>query len=213
MFFLGRVSIDRVLVARCNVAMLGHLRRTSRLDVGFALAFAGLAYLVWALVAGASRFLVQRLMLAQGVYQLGDADLPTATRLVKWIFVDYGFGIDAAGLAWLILSLVLVFLSSRQTISDCWAWVSSMCQGLVSALGAMAVGKAVYAPHDILMASNGLPEGASLGEKVSSLSLAIIIPLAILAWVTALVLLLTERARLNRHGPTLHDGLRTQGYR
>ena len=193
--------------------MLGHLRRTTRLDVGLALAFTGLAYLVWALVAGASRFLVQRLMLAQGVYQLGDADLPIGTRLVKWVFVDYGFGIDAVGLAWLILSLALVFYSSRQKISDSWAWVSAMCQGLVSALGAMAVGKAVYAPHDIVMASSGLPAGASLGEKVSSLSLAIIIPLAILAWVTVLVLLLTERARLDRHGPTLHDGLRTQGYR
>ena len=41
--------------------MLGQSRRTTRLDVGLALAFSGIAYLVWALVAGISRRTVQDL--------------------------------------------------------------------------------------------------------------------------------------------------------
>ena len=36
-----------------------------------------------------------------------------------------------------------------------------------------------------------------------------VIVLAILVWVSLLVWLLVERARLDRHGPTLTDGLRT----
>ena len=40
--------------------MLGRLRRTTRLDVGLALAFSGMAYLGWALVAGISRSSVDK---------------------------------------------------------------------------------------------------------------------------------------------------------
>jgi Na+(H+)/acetate symporter ActP len=38
--------------------MLGQLRRTTRTDVGLALTFVGIAYLVWVLVAGVARELV-----------------------------------------------------------------------------------------------------------------------------------------------------------
>jgi hypothetical protein len=36
---------------------------------------------------------------------------------------------------------------------------------------------------------------------------------ALLIWVTFLIWLLIERARLNRRGPTLRDGLRSNIYR
>ncbi len=43
--------------------------------------------------------------------------------------------------------------------------------------------------------------------------LPIIVTVAILIWTLALIWLLVERARLNRRGPTLTDGLRTNVYR
>jgi hypothetical protein len=169
--------------------------------------------LVWAVVAGLSRQLVQRMMRDLDVYRLGADSLPMGTRLVKWVFVDYGFAIDIAGLVWLALSLTLLILASRQKFGIAWVWLCALCQGLVTALGAVAVGWGVYAPHDMMLTS-GIPEGAGLLQKLSSVSLPVLVTIAIVAWMTVLVYLLVERARFNRHqhGPTLTDGLRTQTY-
>ena len=83
------------------------MRRTTRLDVGLALTFSGLSYLVWSLVAGTSREMVREMILFTSRTNL-TGDLPKFTRAVKIFFVDMGFVIDLAGLAWMILSLLLV---------------------------------------------------------------------------------------------------------
>ncbi len=189
------------------VGMLGRLQRTTRLDVGLALSFAGVAYLVWALVAGVARSVVQAMIHATAT----QAQLPAWTRAVKIFFVDFGFVIDVVGLVWLVVSLILLVVSSRQRISVSWAWISAICQSFVAALGAVFVGWAAYRPH--IISSEGTGAAASLGEQVSTISLPLIVALAVLVWVTVLIWLLVERARLNRRGPTLRDGLRTQVYR
>lgn len=177
--------------------MLGKLRRTTRLDVGLAIAFAGLAYLVWSLIAGGSRELVQVFIDSARDMEM---ELPAMTKAVKIFFVDTGFVIDIAGLAWLTVSMALVVLGSRQKISISWAWVSAICQAFAAGLGAVLVGGAVYAPH----ARTGAPSSdGTILEKVSEISLPVMIALAILIWTTFLVWLLVDRARLNRRGPSL----------
>ena len=185
--------------------MLGQLRRTTRTDVGLALAFSGLAYLVWALVAGVSRSVIQEMIRSTAAMK----ELPESTRVVKAFFVTGGIVIDAAGLAWLALSLFLVACSSRQRMSISWAWVSAVCQSFVAALGAVLVGWAAYKPHIVPIPA----AGAGLLERVTALSLPVTVAMAVLVWVTFLVWLLMERARLRRRGPTLTDGLRTNIYR
>ena len=187
------------------VSMLGRLRRTTRLDVGLAIAFAGLSYLVWALIAGGSRQLVQHFI------EYADANemsLPGFTRAVKVFFVDAGFVIDLVGLSWLVASMVLVLLGSQQKMSISWAWVSAICQSFVAGLGAVLVGGAVYAPH-VLPLDHA--SRRTILARVSEISLPVLVPVAIVIWTTFLVWLLVARARLNRHrhGPSLRDGLRS----
>ena len=184
--------------------MLGRLKRTTRLDVGLALSFAGIAFLVWALVAGVSRAVVQEMIRATGAQSL-----PRMTYLVKVFFMDMGFVIDLVGLAWLVGSLLLVVLSSRQRISVSWAWLAAIVQMMVAALGAVLVSWATYQPHVLKVPSGS--EGH--WQKLSQLSLPVVVALALLIWVTFLVWLLLERARFNRHGPSLRDGLRSNVYR
>jgi len=184
--------------------MLGRLRRTTRTDVGLALVFAGVAFLVWALVAGISRAVIQEM-----IRSTAGMKLPESTRVVKMFFVTGGIVIDVVGLAWLAVSLFLVAYSSRQRMSISWAWVSATSQSFVAALGAVAVGWAAYQPHILPVAT--AREG--LLEHVTALSLPVTVAMALLVWVTFLVWLLVERARLNRRGPTLRDGLRTNIYR
>lgn len=190
--------------------MLGRLRRTTRKDVGLAIAFAGLSYLVWALVAGGSRTLVQTFIYSAKNLEM---DLPSLTRAVKVFFVDAGFLIDLVGLGWLVVSLALVMLSSRQKISISWAWVSAICQSFTAALGAVLVGGAVYAPHAVAMVAGAVDEDPTLFERVSEISLPVMVPIAILIWTTFLVWLLVDRARFNRRGPTLRDGLRSNVFK
>ena len=192
-------------------AMLGRLRRTTRTDVGLALAFAGVSYLVWALVAGVARSVVQEMIKSTSLTSPPHAKLPHLTRLVKVFFVDAGFAIDLVGLAWMTLSLVLLVYSSRQKLSISWVWMSAICQSFVAALGAVLVGYASYQPHIVF--DDMSVKGKTTWEQVSSLSLQILIPVALLIWVTFLIWLLIERARLNRRGPTLRDGLRSNIYR
>ena len=188
--------------------MLGRLRRTSRTDVGLALSFAGVAYLVWATVAGVSRDVVQELIKSSVVR---DFSLRDSAHVLKIIFVEAGVIIDLLGIAWLAGSLLLVMLSSRQRCSISWPWVSAIGQAIVAALGAVLVGWAAYQPH-VVPPDAVVPESATWA-KVSQLSLPIIVVIAIVLWVTVLVWLLVERARLDRRGPTLRDGLRTNLYR
>ena len=193
---------------RCNDGMLGRLRRTSRTDVGLALSFAGVAYLVWAFVAGVSRDVVQELIKSSFIRHL---TLPESARLVKIIFVEAGIVIDVVGITWMAVSLLLVVLSSQQRCSISWGWVSAMAQAIVAALGAVLVGWAAYQPHVVP------PETVMLGSatwaEVSAISLPIVVVVAVVLWVMVLVWLLVERARLDRRGPTLRDGQRTNIYR
>lgn len=187
------------------VSMLGRLRRTTRLDAGLAIAFAGLSYLVWALIAGGSRQLVQHFIEYADANQMS---LPAFTRAVKVFFVDAGFVIDLVGLSWLVASMVLVLLGSQQKISISWAWVSAICQSFVAGLGAVLVGGAVYAPHVLPLDHTA---SRTILARVSEISLPVLVPIAIVIWTTFLVWLLVARARLNRHGhgPSLRDGLRS----
>jgi len=184
--------------------MLGRLRRTTRLDVGLAVTFAGLSYLVWALIAGGSRTLVQQFI---DYAHFTDMSLPSFTRAVKIFFVDTGFVIDIIGLIWLVGSMVLVLLGSKQKISISWAWVCAICQAFAAGLGAVLVGGAVYAPH--VLEGEQATTGRTVLAKVSQVSLPVLVPVAILIWTVFVVSLLVSRARLNRRGPSLRDGLRS----
>jgi hypothetical protein len=192
----------------CNVAMLGRLKKTTRLDVGLALCFAGLAYLVWAFIAGVCRTMMRDMILTT---QSDGRALSALPKVVEAFFVDWGFVIDIAGVIWMALSLFLIVQSSRQKLSISWPWATAMLQSLVAAMGSLLVGFAIhqqeYAPH--------APSGGamSLGRQVSMISWPLILAIAIFIWVTLLVYLLVERARLNRRGPSLRDGMRSNIYR
>lgn len=191
--------------------MLGRLHRTTRVDVGLALACSGISYLVWALVAGISRGCVQDMI--NTIAQTGII-LPKPTHLVKITFVDAGIFIDIVGLAWLALSLSLVVLSSRQRFSISWAWVSAILQSFVAALGAVLVGWAIQKSY-ILLPLEKLQSapGRTAWETVSGFSLPATLIAAIAVWVAFLIWLLIERAKLANLGPTIRDGLRSNVYR
>ena len=183
--------------------MLGHTRRTTRTDVGLALSMVGIAYLVWALVAGVTRQLVADLVSYPSVF---DTTWPLSTRVVRVVFVEAGSALDVVGLAWLIVSLLLVVYSSRQRVSISWAWLSGVLQTIVAALGGIWVAWAVHLPH---RAQRHIDEQATPWAQLSGLSLPVLLGMAILIWVIFLVVLLVDRARLSRHGPSLRDGVRT----
>jgi ABC-type uncharacterized transport system permease subunit len=75
----------------------------------------------------------------------------------------------------------------------------------MAAFGAVLVGSAAYAPY---APAQELPAETTL-ETISQLSLPLVIGVAIFLWITCLIWLLVDRSRLDRHGPTLTDGLRT----
>ncbi len=174
------------------------------MDVGLAICFTGSAYLVWALVAGVSRAVVQEMIKSTHISSL---KLPWLTEVVKVFFVDAGFVIDIVGLAWLVASMILVVISSYQKISISWSWLSAGLQISVAALGAVLVSYASYQPH--ISPASALENAGSPLETVSAISLPIIVPIAVLLWVTCLVWLIVERSRLNRRGPSLRDGLKS----
>ncbi len=176
--------------------------------MGLAVSFAGAGYLIWAVVAGVSRDVVQELIKSSVVR---DFALHDSARALKILFVEAGVVIDLVGLAWLAASLFLVFWSSRQRCSISWAWASAMVQVMVAALGAVLVGWAAYQPH-VVPANAEVPPTATWAT-VSQISLPVSVVVAVVLWVVVLVWLLVERARLDRRGPTLRDGLRTTNYR
>ena len=189
--------------------MLGRLRRTTRLDVGLALTFVGLAFLVWALVAGVAREMLRQMIAdTQGM----QITMPAATRAVKLFFVDTGFVIDLVGLGLMVAGLVLVFFASRQRIGISWAWAVALLQGLTAALGGVLVVATIHQPYRNLfqpVEGSGTGPDPRVLEQISRLSLPVVIVVAVLVWVVFLVAMLVDRARLDRRGPTLTDGLRT----
>ncbi|MCE5326559.1 MAG: hypothetical protein LLG01_09095 [Planctomycetaceae bacterium] len=182
--------------------MLGRLRRTTRFDVALALSFAGFAYLAWAAATGVGRWMLATVSAAQG------QNLPSAVIAGRAIFVDAALGMNLAGLVWLCVSLALVVRASRQRCSITWAWMSTACQILVAAGAAILAGVACRAMIPAPQAA-----AQSAWDLANALSLPVLLAVAVLVWVTFLVWLLVERARMDRYGPTLRDGLRTNVYR
>ena len=187
--------------------MLGRLRRTTRLDVSLALAFSGLSYLVWVLVAGTARDMVRDLIPAIGKLHIA---VPPFTNVVKIFFVDMGFVIDIVGLVWMVVSLLLVVYSGRQKLSISWAWLSAVLQSFIAALGGVMVGRAMSLPYGSMVGTTR-PSDTDLA-KLSEVSLWVILTVAILIWVTCLVWLMIERAHFKSRGPTLRDGMRSNIY-
>ena len=181
--------------------MLGRTRRTTRLDVGLAIAFTGVAFVGWSVVAGISRWLMQNMMSTSA----GKSDtLPYATKVIKIFFVETGIVIDFVGLAWLILTLALIYFANRQRIGISWAWMSAMLQAIVGGGGALLVSWAVYKPHIIVEKAEPGPLA-----RLSMISLPIVITIAVVIWAVFVVKMLSERNRTIRRGPSLTDGLRT----
>lgn len=186
--------------------MLGRHRRTSRLDVGLALSFAGLAFLLWALVAGLCRVIMLEVIRSRHhLVASQDASFSELTEGVKIFFVDTGFIIDVVGLAWMVGSLLLVVLASRQRVSISWAWLAAGVQSLIAALGATLVGWMAYLSLEVYDTT----QGQGVLETLSQISLPVVVGMAVAVWVVFVIWMLVERARLDRHGPTQTDGLRT----
>ena len=182
--------------------MLGRLKRTSRLDVGLALSFTGLSFLMWSVVAGVSRYLMYNFVCSSDL----NMELPVLSTAVKWFFSDAGFIIDIVGLAWMFVNLLLIFLANRQKISISWAWITAGVQSLVTTTGALLVGTAVSVPFFSGVVD---PKDKTLMEIFSMISLPVVIAVAVLVWILFVIWMLVERSRLERRGPSLSDSLRT----
>lgn len=176
--------------------------------MGLALSFAGVGYLIWAVVAGVSRSTVQELIKSAAVR---DFQLHDSAYTLKIIFVEAGIVIDLVGLAWLAATLFLVLWASRQRSSISWAWGSAMGQVIIAALGAVLVGWAAYQPH--VVPRNAPVPPTATWARVSEISLPVVVVISVVLWVAVVVWLLVNRGRINRRGPTPRDGLRTNFYR
>lgn len=176
--------------------MLGRIRRTSRTDVGLVLSFAGIAYLVWVLCTGTARQELGVLAAAGGA----DSSCPLLHQALRLTFGYQAAGIDAVGLVWLAGSLFLVMGSSRQKWSVSWPWMCAAAQGMGGAMVACWAAAVAGGPLAAKAGQTARPDG---GWTVFSLAIVI----ALLAWVTVLVVLLYERAHFR--GPSLRDGQRT----
>ena len=170
-----------------------------------ALAFTGIAYLVWAMAAWTARNLIQNMI--QVTTSMGE-EVPGITRRVKIVFVDAGVAIDLVGLAWLAVSLLLVVFAGRQKFSISWAWVSAICQSFVAAWGAVLVAWAAFLPFGPKVDPAATVENTAW-EKVSGLSLPVVLAVAVVVWSSLLLWLLFERSRFFHRGPTVRDSLRT----
>jgi len=104
------------------------------------------------------------------------------------------------------VSLLLVVFAGRQKFSISWAWVSAICQSFVAAWGAVLVAWAAFLPFGSKV---GPPVPTTTLEKVSGLSLPVVLAVAVVVWTSLLLWLLFERSRLFNRGPTVRDSLRT----
>jgi hypothetical protein len=181
--------------------MLGRVRRTTQADVGMAITLAGVSYMIWALAMGVCRHAVGVLTRLEG-----DAATCPASALTGSFRQVVGGGWlvwDLAGVLWLLLSLVAVIGASRQRWSNSWTWLSAILQSMTACL------VAVWAALALAERAGVVAGPLRPGEPAPGwTSLPIAIAVALLLWVTVLVVLLLERARLGR-GPSLRDGLRT----
>jgi len=177
--------------------MLGLVRKTTRTDVGLALASTGLAYLAWVIVTGVARHIVNQLALIASAREL---DFPTLTSALYGSFVHGGAVWDLVGVLWLLVSLVLIVGSARQQWTISWPWFSSILHGLTAALLGAWTALAAIAPSSIPMT----PPEPAVGYGSYSALLA----LGLVLWVSTLVWMLIMRSRLG-HGPSLIDGQRT----
>lgn len=159
-----------------------------------ALGLTGISYLVWILVAGICRHLAgllgpmgQRLTFLSGGF--------ITLHRQGWLVID------TLGLVWLLLGLTLILGASRQRWTISWAWLCAIGQAILAAL--LAVWSAMAMAAQVGRGATTAPV-----SQVSWTSLSVTFALALLLWVTVLVWLLFENARLRR-GPSLRDGLRT----
>jgi hypothetical protein len=182
--------------------MLGRIRRTTRTDVGLALAFGGIAYLVCVAALGAGRHVVNAISRGLHADKATLSSLPGAPRWLCHTFLQAAAVLDIVAVLWLVLSLALIVGASRQKWSISWAWMSAVGEALAAAL--LGVWAAVAAASD----RTGRPAPADGYPTTGWTFLSVAVALALVLWVTVLVWLLYERARLGR-GPSLRDGLRT----
>ena len=167
------------------------------------MSFAGVAYLIWVLVVGVTRHLVNELSHAQYAERLGD--LPVATRWLWNAFIYAAPVFDLVGVLWLLLSLGLIVGAGRQRWSISCPWVCAICQTTAATLLAVWAGMAAQAPYQFFTAHTpGPPPYPTTGWA----SLCVAVAISLVMWVTSLVWMISERARL-MHGPKLRDGMRT----
>ena len=187
--------------------MLGRVRRTTQADVGLALALSGISYLTWVLATGIIRHVALAMARAQHAFEKLS---PAVSGLANW-FARTGLGmtvvLDVVGVLWLVLSLVLLVGASRQRWSNSWTWLSAALQSMVACLGAAWAALAAAERMSALAPAAAGPAQVS-PATIGWMTLPIAAAVALLIWVTVLVTLLLERARLAR-GPSLRDGLRT----
>ncbi|MDY7009549.1 MAG: hypothetical protein SVV80_02205 [Planctomycetota bacterium] len=182
--------------------MLGRVRRTSRVDVGLAMSFTGIAYLIWVLVVGVTRHLVNELSHAQYVGWTGD--FPGVTKWLWNSFIHAAPVFDLVGVLWLLLSLGLIVGASRQRWSISCPWVCAICQTMAATLLAVWASLAAQTPHNVMTSYIQGPPFPTTGWT----SLCVALAIALIMWVTSLVWMISERAQLMR-GPKLRDGMRT----
>ena len=172
--------------------MLGRVRRTSRADVGLALAFVGFGFLSYVAIAALGRVALSRFAESGGL----TGTLTTADCLLR----QSAIGLDILAVAGLAVGSTLTWLASRQRISISWAWLVGMCQTLSSvALGGILIKGIV--PE--------LPN--KLSPELTSLCVAS--GIAIIIWCAFLVRLLLDRATIGRRGQSFNDGIKTNVYR
>ncbi len=169
------------------------------------MSFAGIAYLIWVLVIGVTRHLVNELSHAQYAGKLLGGELPVATRWLQGAFIHASPVFDLAGVLWLLLSLGLIVGAGRQRWSISCPWVCAICQTMAATLLAVWSGMAAQAPYNLgISYVPGLPPYPTTGWT----SLCVALAVALVMWVTSLVWMISERAQLMR-GPKLRDGMRT----
>jgi len=188
--------------------MLGRLRRTTRTDVGLAISFAGIAYLVWVLALGVARHLVNEVSRTAWQQNTRLDALPTAGRWLCGAMLNAGPVFDLLGLLWLAVSLVLIVGASRQRWIISWSWVCAICQAMAAALASVFAGVAASGALSARWPAPPLPAGPAPYPVTGWTSLSVMVALALVLWVTVLIWLLTEQARLSL-GPSLRDGLKT----
>ncbi len=169
------------------------------------MSFAGIAYLIWVLVIGVTRHLVNELSHAQYASKLLAGELPAATRWLYNAFIHASPVFDLVGVLWLLLSLGLIVGAGRQRWSISCPWVCAICQTMAATLVAVWAGMAAQAPYHLMTSYGpGLPPFQTTGWT----SLCVALAVALVMWVTSLVWMISERAQMMR-GPKLRDGMRT----